>query len=230
MLLVAVLVVGLAVGIALSWQEGLSLQSVADRSEEAKGLVAANPVLAPLTFILLSALAISLSFPAVAILKVVAGFLFGWLPGTALIVAATVIGGAALFLTSRSAFGGFLRGRTGMTGRLASEFERGAFTYILALRLAPFVPFAVASIAPALFQVRLRTFLSATVIGVMPAAMCYAWLGQGLDEAVDAARAAGRPLTLSDLMTPEITAALLGLTLVAVLATIVRKVRGSRAP
>ncbi len=227
-LFVAVLAAGLATGAVLSWQEGLSLQAIAARGENARRLIDANPVVAPLAFMLVSALAIALSFPAVAILKVIGGFLFGWLPGTALIVTATVIGGVALFLTSRSAFGGLLRGRAGATGRLASEFERGAFTYMLALRLAPFVPFAVASIAPALFAVRTRTFVAATVLGVMPGAMCYAWLGQGLEDALENARAAGRPVRLSDLVTPEIAAALVALTLVAVLATIVRKIRGSQ--
>lgn len=228
-LLVTVLIIGLAAGIAVSWQEGLSLQGVAERGEDAKLLVAQNPVLAPIAFGLISAMAIALSFPAVALLKIIGGFLFGWLPGTAFIVVATTIGGMGLFLASRSAFGGFLRDRAGTAGRFAEEFERGAFTYIIALRLAPFVPFALVSIAPALFEVRLRTFLAATVIGVLPGAMCYAWLGEGLDDAFAAARAAGRPLRLADLVTPEITVALLALALVAVLAAIVRKIRGTRA-
>lgn len=227
-LLVAVLLSGLVAGTALSWQEGLSLQAVAEGGEDAKRLVEANPVAAPFVFILLAALAIALSFPAVAILKIICGFLFGWLSGTLYIVVAAAIGGVMLFATTRSAFGGFLRGRAAATDRLAQEFERGAFTYILAMRLAPFVPFAVVSIAPALFEVRLRTFLAATIVGVMPGALCYAWLGQGLEEALETAKAAGRRVQLSDLVTIEITLALTALTLVAVLAAIVRKVRGPR--
>ncbi len=228
-LLVAVLLAGLIAGTALSWQEGLSLQAVAEGGEDAKRLVEANPVVAPFVFIVLAAFAIALSFPAVAILKVICGFLFGWLSGTLYIVVAAAIGGVMLFATTRSAFGGFLRGRASATDRLAEEFERGAFTYILAMRLAPFVPFAVVSIAPALFEVRLRTFIAATVVGVIPGALCYAWLGRGLEEALETAKAAGRRVQLSDLVTTEITLALTALTLVAVLAAIVRKVRGPRA-
>jgi uncharacterized membrane protein YdjX (TVP38/TMEM64 family) len=228
-LLVVVLLAGLIAGTALSWQEGLSLQAVAEGGEDAKRLVEANPVVAPFVFIALAAFAIALSFPAVAILKIICGFLFGWLSGTFYIVVAAAIGGVMLFVTTRSAFGGFLRGRAAATDRLAEEFERGAFTYILAMRLAPFVPFAVVSIAPALFEVRLRTFVAATIVGVMPGALCYAWLGQGLEEALETAKAADRRVQLSDLVTTEITLALTALTLVAVLAAIVRKVRGPRA-
>ena len=73
----------------------------------------------------------------------------------------------ALFLAARTAFGGFLRDRAGnMAARLALNFERDAFFYMLVLRLAPFIPFFVVSIAPALFNVRLKTFLAATLVGV----------------------------------------------------------------
>jgi len=228
-LLVTVLLTGLIAGTALSWQDGLSLQSVAEGGEDAQRLVDANPMLAPVVFILLSAVAIALSFPAVAILKIICGFLFGWFAGTIYMVVAALIGGLVLFTTTRSAFGGFLRGRAGATDRLAQEFERGAFTYIVALRLAPIVPFALVSIAPAIFEVRLRTFMAATLVGVTPGALCYAWLGQGLEEAFETATAAGRRVQLSDLITTEITLALTALTLVAVLAAIVRKIRGPQA-
>lgn len=228
-LLVAVLLSGLIAGTVLSWQDGLSLQTVAEGGEDAKRLVEANPIAAPFVFIVLAALAIALSFPAVAVLKIICGFLFGWQTGAVYIIVAASIGGVVLFATTRSAFGEFLRGRTAATDRLAREFERGAFTYILAMRLAPFVPFAVVSIAPALFAVRLRTFFAATVAGVMPGALCYAWLGQGLEDALETSKAAGRDVQLSDLVTAEITLALTALTLVAVLAAIVRKIRGPRA-
>ncbi len=63
----------------------------------------------------------------------------------------------------------------------------------------------------------------------MPGAICFAWVGQGIDKAIEDTQAAGRQLTLSELVTPQITIALLALTLVAVLATIVRKVWGLQA-
>ena len=64
---------------------------------------------------------------------------------------------------------------------------------------------------------------------VVPGAICFAWVGQGIDKAIEDTRAAGRQLTLSELVTPQITIALLALTLVVVLATIVRKVWGLQA-
>jgi uncharacterized membrane protein YdjX (TVP38/TMEM64 family) len=172
-----------------------------------------------------------MSFPAVALLKVIGGFLFGWLAGAIYIVAAATLGGTLLFLSVRTAFGGLLARRAGgRAAGLAREFEHDAFFYVLMMRLAPFIPFVVASIAPALFAVRLKPYLAATAIGIVPGAICFAWVGQGLDTVFDEAAATGRAITLPDLATTEITFALLALTLVAVLATIVRKRWGTRMP
>ncbi len=227
---VALIIAGFLLGYALGWHERVSLQELAVEREALKQFVADNPVLAPMGFVVLYAVAIAFSFPIAAMLTVISGFLFGWFAGALYAIVAATTGGTTLFLAARTAFGGFLRERaSGMAKKLARGFEEDAFSYLLALRLAPFIPFFVVNIAPALFNVRLRTFLAATLIGILPGAFSFAWLGQGLDSILVAARAAGRRVTLSELVTPEITIALLALTLVVVLATIVRKVRGPQA-
>ena len=116
-------------------------------------------------------MAAALSFPAAAILTIFSGFLFGWLPGTVFAMLGATGGATLLFLAARTAFGGFLRERVGgFAARLSDGFARDAFSYLLVLRLAPFIPFFVVNIAPALFNVRLRTFVLATVIGILPGA------------------------------------------------------------
>lgn len=226
---ISILLAGLALGYAFGWHENLTLQGLAEHGAALRQRVHENAVLAPLAFIALYALAVAMSFPAVALLKVIGGFLFGWLAGAAYIVVAATAGGALLFLSVRTAFGGLLANRAGKRlAKLASEFERNAFSYVLAMRLAPFIPFAVASIAPALFEVRLRTYLAATATGIVPGAICFAWIGKGIGAVLEDARAAGRPLVLADLVTTEITLAFLALTLVAVLAAIVRRGRATQ--
>lgn len=227
---ICLLLTGLLLSYALGAFENLTLQELAENGAELKLRAADNAVLAALAFIAFYALTVAMSFPAVALLKVIGGFLFGWLAGTVYIIVAATVGAALLFLSVRTALGGFLRNSAGKgAAKLAREFERDAFSYMLMMRLAPFIPFAVASIAPALFGVRLRSYLAATTIGTVPGAICFAWAGQGIDMVIEDARAAGRPFTLSELITPEITIALLVLALVVVLAPIVRKVRGPQA-
>ncbi len=135
----------------------------------------------------------ALSFPAASVLTIFAGFLFGWLPGAGLAVVGATTGASILFLAARTAFGGFLRDRAGgLAARFSKGFEKDAFAYLLVLRLAPFVPFFVVNIAPALCGVRPKVFVAATVIGILPGALAYSWLGQGLDSVLLAAKAAGR--------------------------------------
>jgi len=227
---IAVILAIFAVGYALGWHERVSLQKLTEERETLKDLVADNPILGPVGFMLLYAVAVTLFFPAKAVLTVIAGLLFGWLAGAFYAAVAATVGGTVLFLAARTAFGGFLSERAGgVAERLAHGFEKDAFSYLLALRLAPFIPFFAVSIAPALCNVRLRTFLAATLTGGLPVILSFTWLGQGLDSVLIAAKAEGRHVTPSELVTPEITIALLALTLVVVLATIVRKVRGLQA-
>lgn len=225
----AVVLAGLAFGYLMGWQRYLSLDFLAGSGDTLKAWVATHPVQAPAAFFAAYLLAVAFSFPAAAILTVFGGFLFGWHLGGVLVAFAATAGATLLFLAARSAFGGVLRQRVGgRAARLADGFEADAFGYLLVLRLAPIFPFFVVNIAPALFEVRLRTYVAATFIGILPGTFAYAWLGQGLDSVLEAARMRGDRAQLSDLVTPEITLAFLLLALVAAIPTIVRHVRRRR--
>ncbi len=226
---IGIVLAGVVFGYAMGWQHYLSLHYLGESSEMLKQSVDVHPVLAPAGFIVIYAIAVAFSFPAASVLTIFAGFLFGWLVGGVCTILAATIGATALFLAARSAFGGFLKERAGpAAAKLASGFEKDAFSYLLVLRIAPFFPFFVVNIAPALFNVRLKTFVTATAIGIVPGTFAYAWLGQGVDSVLVAADKAGRDATVSDLVTPEITIAFVALALVAVLATIVKKVWAPR--
>jgi uncharacterized membrane protein YdjX (TVP38/TMEM64 family) len=218
------IVAGLGFGYAMGWHRYLTLDFLADSRLALKAFVSTNPVAAPLGFTLLYAIAVAFSFPAASVLTIFSGFLFGWLFGGVLAIIGATVGATVLFLAARTAFGGFLKARAGgAAARLSQGFERDAFSYLLVLRIAPFIPFFVVNIAPAVFNVRLRTFVAATLIGILPGAFAYAWLGQGVDSVLVAAQQAGRQVAVGDLVTPEITIAFAALALVAALAAVVKK-------
>lgn len=220
---------GLCLGYAFGLQHFLSLEFLAESRDVLRESAAAHPVLAPLLLVCVYALAVAFSFPAASVLTIFSGFLFGWLWGGILAIIAATLGAVALFLAARSAFGGVLRARLGgWAGKLAQGFAQGAFSFLLVLRFAPFMPFFIVNIAPAFFNVRLRTYLAATFFGIMPGAFAYAWLGQGVDSVLAAARAAGRSPDVADLVTPEITVAFLLLAAVAAAAALVKHVWAKR--
>ena len=220
----AVIAAGLAAAYAAGVQDYLSLSVLAEQREALKDFVADHAIASALGYFVLYALAVAFAFPAASVLTIFAGFVFGWFLGGTLTVFAATTGAAAIFLATRSAFGDVLRKRAGpFAAKLADGFARDAFGYLLVLRLAPVFPFLVINIAPALFDIKLRTYVAATFLGIIPGTFAYAWLGQGLDSVIAVAN--GREISISDLVTPEITIAFAGLAIVAAIPTIVRKFR-----
>ncbi|MCT7373928.1 TVP38/TMEM64 family protein [Chelativorans salis] len=225
----AFVIVALLLGYAMGWHRYLTLDALADSREMLKAYVAAHPLLAPAVFALVYVATVAASFPAASLLTVAAGFLFGWLLGGMLVVVAATAGATLLFLAARTALGDVLRRwMCGRTARLAQGFEEGAFGYLLVLRLAPIFPFWIINIAPAFFNVRLKTYVAATALGIMPATFAYAYLGHGLDSVLMSAARSGRDLALADLVTPQLTVAFAALAVVAAIPLIIRKVRGKR--
>ena len=225
---VAVIVAALGLGYALGLDRYFSLEYLAEARESLQATVANNLVVSSLAFVGIYAAATAVAFPAASVLTVVSGFLFGWLLGGALTAVAATLGASVLFLAASTAFGDTLRQKAGPKVRaLAEGFEENAFSYLFALRLAPIFPFFVINIAPALFGVSLRTYVAATFLGILPGTFAYAYLGEGLDSVLAAAAASGTTPSVADLVTTEITVAFLALGAVALIPTIVKKVRGS---
>ncbi|WP_149739813.1 TVP38/TMEM64 family protein [Rhizobium sp. RU20A] len=223
---VGIVVLGLALGYALGLQDYLSLGYLAEQRQSLRAMVDANRVWSAAVFVGVYILAVAFSFPAASVLTIFGGFLFGWLLGGALVAVAATVGASILFLATRSAFGSFLRQRVdGKVKSLAEGFRKNAFGYLFVIRLAPVFPFFVVNIAAALFDISLGRFVAATFFGILPGTFAYAYLGQGVDSVLVAARAAGREAHLSDLVTPQITLAFFALAIVALIPTIVRQVR-----
>lgn len=215
---------GLAIGYGLGWHRYLTLEQLAASRQMLRGLGEQQflPVMA--LYILAYAAAVTVSFPATWILTVLGGFVFGSLTGGAAAAVAATLGATAIFWATRTALGDFLSRRvSGMTARLADGFERDAFGYLLALRLVPVIPFFVLNITPALFRVRLGTFVAATFLGILPGTFVYAYLGQGLDAVAQNAELAGRKLTIQDVLTPEIAIALGGLAFLALIPMLAKR-------
>jgi len=168
------------------------------------------------------------SAPATLILTMICGFLFGIVPGALTAVCAATTGAAIVFAIGKGPGADLLR-RVGGT-RLAAfteGFRRDAFGYIVVMRLLPLFPFWMTNLAPAACGVKMRVFVLATFLGLLPGALVYATTGAGIDDVVAAhetAKAAclasgvvgcGDALTLRALITPKMVA---GLAMLAVFA------------
>jgi uncharacterized membrane protein YdjX (TVP38/TMEM64 family) len=201
----------------------LSLDYLQQRRTELRLFVHEHFWMAAFAYLAFYTLAIALLFPAASILTVAGGFLFDWWLGGPLAVLGASAGASCLFLAARSAFGDLLRARAdGAVARFADGFRRDAFTYMLVLRLTPVFPFSAVSIAAALLGVGFRPFAAATFLGIVPGAMVYAFLGDGLDATLKLAAADGH-VSLADLVTAKTVAALAGLSALAVLGAVLKR-------
>jgi uncharacterized membrane protein YdjX (TVP38/TMEM64 family) len=163
--------------------------------------------------------AVAFSLPVATVLSLTIGFLFGRWVGTALIVAAATAGATLAFLAARYLFADAARKRMGALGeRINAGFTANAFSYLLFLRLVPLFPFFLVNLAPAFTGIRVRTFVLATLVGIVPGTFVYVNLGQAL----------GRIESTRDLVSPEIVGAFVLLGLFALVPVLWKTLRADR--
>jgi uncharacterized membrane protein YdjX (TVP38/TMEM64 family) len=237
------IIVLLAVAAYLVFGRGLiSLEALVRHRAEIDSFVSAYRLLAVLAYIGIYIVAVALSLPGAAFLTMAGGFLFGVATGAAAAVAGATIGGMVVFLAARTALGEPMLRRAGPRAQqLAKGFREDAFSYLLFLRLTPVFPFFLVNLVPAFAGVKLSTFLAATALGIIPAALVYAFAGTSLDSVIaaqqasyDACMAAGRAdcrlvFNARDALTPELIGALIALGVLALLPVAVRRLRAARA-
>ena len=224
------LLAGLACAYALELHHYVSLGWLADQRQALLDFVALHSVGAAALFFIVYVAVVALCVPAASVLTIFAGFLFGWLAGGLLVVAAATLGSCLLFAAARSMFGDVLRQRAGpFLARFSEGFSSHAFGYLLVLRLVPLFPFFVVNIAPAFFSVSLRSFAAATLVGIIPGTFVYAWLGRSFEQLIGDAALEGRPLALADFLTPQLTLAFTALAAIAALPLVVQAVRERKA-
>jgi uncharacterized membrane protein YdjX (TVP38/TMEM64 family) len=222
---------------------GISLEALVRHRAAIDAFVAGHHFLAVLAYIGIYIIAVALSVPGATFLTVAGGFLFGLVIGASAAVIGATIGATLIFLVARTALGEPLLRRAGpRANQLARGFRDDAFSYLLFLRLVPVFPFFLVNLVPAFAGVRLGTFAAATAIGIVPAALVFALAGTGLDSVITAQKnsyhqciAAGQAdchMTFdpTDLLTPQLIAALVALGLLALMPVAVKHWRArSRA-
>lgn len=221
----AVIAAGGAAFFAFGGHDYVSLQRLADNRDALKAWTVESPLIAGGAYMLLYVVATALSLPIGLVLTLAGGFVFGTLVGGALTVIGATVGATLLFLAARTAFADYFRDRLGgAVRRMRDRFEEDAFNYILALRLLPVVPFVVANAAPALAGVKLRTYVVATAIGIVPGTFVYASVGAGLDVIF----AAGGEPALDAVFKPQVFLPLLALALLALAPTAWKRFKARR--
>lgn len=181
-LMVLLLVAGVI--IASGAYRYLSFEAIQQAGEGLRAQVDRNYLLSLVVLMAAFAVLTASVTPGVFFLTILAGYLFGpWVGGVATSVAAT-LGALAVYWAGATAARDWLKRRLeskgGLLARICESIDRNTFSYVLAARLVVSVPFHLINIAAGLMRVRLKPYLSATFLGILPAHLVYCWIGSNL--------------------------------------------------
>ncbi|WP_232796364.1 TVP38/TMEM64 family protein [Roseovarius salinarum] len=171
---------------------------------------------------------VAFSLPGAAVASVTGGFLFGLAVGTVYNVIGASLGAFAIFLAARWGLGRTLAARLeaseGTLKRVRQGLREHEISVLFLLRLVPAVPFFAANLLPALVGVKFVNFAITTVLGIIPGAIVFTWIGVGVGEVFDRG---GKP-DMSLLWEPQIIGPLLGLAALAALPIVIKTIRGRK--
>jgi uncharacterized membrane protein YdjX (TVP38/TMEM64 family) len=237
----AVVLAGAAAVFATGLHRSLNFETFVDYQMRLREMVEAHWLQMLGLYVLVYVAAVTLSLPASAFLTTIGGYLFGWAIGGTVASMAATLGATSIFLIAKTSLGQTMLRRAGSRiQNFAEGFKSNAFSYLLFLRLMPVVPFWVTNLAAAFFGLRLKTFVLATQIGMIPASFAFAFAGSGLDEIIAAQQHAkaqclssggqdcALELSVKNLLTPRLMTALVILGILALAPILVRHWQGRR--
>jgi uncharacterized membrane protein YdjX (TVP38/TMEM64 family) len=136
----------------------------------------------PLLILALTLLHSFVFYPA-EIVDAAAGFLYGFFPALALMMAGWIVSGLICFAIGRSLARPLLDRWFGKERfeRAEATIERGGATLLLAMRLIPIVPFSLISYAAGAARVPTWRFVWTTAIGYLPITVLAVYFGTKLE-------------------------------------------------
>ena len=206
----------------------LSFDTLRDNREALLAYRDEHYIMLALIFVAIYMVIVAFSLPGAAVASVTGGFLFGLSLGSTFNVIAASLGAFAIFWAARAGLGKTLAAKMeaseGTVKKLNEGLHENEISVLFLLRLVPAVPFFVANLLPALVGVKFRNYAFTTVLGIIPGAIVFTWIGVGLGEVFDRG---GKP-DLSLLWEPQIIGPILGLCALAALPIIVKAMRGRK--
>jgi uncharacterized membrane protein YdjX (TVP38/TMEM64 family) len=202
----------------------LTFASLTQNREFLNELVTRGGALAVIGFILCYAGLTALSVPGAMLMTLASGFLFGpWLGALYALIGATA-GASAVFLAARAGLASLADRAGPRVQRLKAGFREDALSYLLVLRLVPVFPFWLVNLVAGASGMSLFVYLAATSIGMIPGALVYAGIGNGVGDLI----AAGQHPDPYTIFRPNILLPLIGLATLALLPVFYRRWSGRR--
>ena len=145
-----------------------------------------NLFLISITFLLLTILWV---FPFLGFGSPVAlfgGFIFGKWIGTLIVVLGLSVGATFLYMFGNYFLKDFIREKfLNKYQSLEMKFKKSEFIYLLIYRFIGGIPWQLSCLLPTLFNVKVKNFFFATIIGIIPQIFLAVSIGSGIEKIID---------------------------------------------
>ena len=145
-----------------------------------------NLFLILITFLLLTILWV---FPFLGFGSPVAlfgGFIFGKWIGTLIVVLGLSVGATFLYMFGNYFLKDFIREKfLNKYQSLEMKFKKSEFIYLLIYRFIGGIPWQLSCLLPTLFNVKVKNFFFATIIGIIPQIFLAVSIGSGIEKIID---------------------------------------------
>ena len=116
----------------------------------------------------------------------IGGFIFGKWVGTLIVVLGLSIGATFLFVFGNYFIKDLIREKfLNKFKTLEIKFKKSEFTFLLIYRFIGGIPWQLSCLMPTLFNVRVKNFFFATLIGIIPQIFLAVSIGSGLEKIID---------------------------------------------
>lgn len=170
-----------------------------------------HPVKMILIFLALYIGITSMSVPGAIVLTLLAGAVFGVIPGTLLVAVASTSGATIAFLMSRYLFRESLMNKyKDKLQNVNMKIRENGTSYLFTIRLIPVSPYVVINLLMGLTSIKTWSYIWITFLAMLPGNLVYVYAGRKISEIK----------TASEILTWPI---ILTLTLIGLLPWIVKK-------
>jgi uncharacterized membrane protein YdjX (TVP38/TMEM64 family) len=205
-----------------SLEELTSYEFIKDNRDYFFGLRQTNLLLLSLIFIFLTIIWVLMAGfgSPVALL---AGFIFGKWLGTIILVLGLSVGATILYIFGNYFLKEVIKEKfLNRFKNLEIKFQKSEFIFLLIYRFVGGIPFAIASVLPCLFNVKISNFFWSTLIGIIPSTFLIVSIGSGLEKIINQNLEA--PKLLEIIYSPDIYIPMIAFGALLIVAIIARKI------
>ncbi len=119
-------------------------------------------------------------------IAIMGGFIFGKWIGTIVVVLGLSIGATFLYIFGNYFLKDLIREKfLDRYGNLEIKFKKSEFFYLLTYRFIGGIPWQLSCLLPTIFNVKIKNFFFASLIGIIPQVFLVVSIGSGLEKVID---------------------------------------------